>query len=69
MHIQVFDISGISAFYQYSINNSTVLPMTKSIGGGFNSIWSYKQSRKKILLVSVLLMLGLTQEVALVQRN
>lgn len=30
-----YDISGISAFYQYSINNSSVLPMKRSIGAGF----------------------------------
>ncbi len=30
-----YDISGVSAFYQLSINNSSVLPMTRSIGAGF----------------------------------
>ncbi|WP_051635555.1 carbohydrate porin [Legionella wadsworthii] len=30
-----YDISGISAFYQFSINNSSVLPMNRSVGGGF----------------------------------
>ncbi len=29
-----YDISGISAFYQYGINNSSVLPMKQSVGGG-----------------------------------
>ncbi len=29
-----YDISGISAFYQYGINNSSVLPMKQSIGAG-----------------------------------
>ncbi|MFA6301556.1 MAG: carbohydrate porin [Legionella sp.] len=32
-----YDISGISSFYQYSINNSTVLPMNKSIGAGLTA--------------------------------
>ncbi|MBL7479584.1 carbohydrate porin [Legionella bononiensis] len=32
-----FDISGISAFYQLSINNSSVLPMNKSIGAGLTA--------------------------------
>jgi porin len=31
------DISGISAFYQYSINNSTALPMKQSIGAGLTA--------------------------------
>lgn len=31
------DISGVSAFYQYSINNSKVLPMKKSIGSGLTA--------------------------------
>lgn len=31
------DISGISSFYQYSINNSSVLPMKQSIGGGLTA--------------------------------
>ncbi len=30
-----YDISGVSAFYQLSINNSSVLPMNRSIGAGF----------------------------------
>ncbi|KTC79729.1 Carbohydrate-selective porin, OprB family [Legionella cherrii] len=29
-----YDTSGISAFYQYGINNSSVLPMKQSVGGG-----------------------------------
>ncbi|KTD68246.1 Carbohydrate-selective porin, OprB family [Legionella steelei] len=32
-----YDISGISAFYQLSINNSSVLPMNKSIGAGLTA--------------------------------
>lgn len=31
------DISGISSFYQYSINNSSALPMKESIGAGFTA--------------------------------
>lgn len=32
-----FDTSGVSAFYQLSINNSSVLPMNKSIGAGLTA--------------------------------
>jgi len=31
------DISGISGFYQYSINNSSVLPMKQSLGAGLTA--------------------------------
>ena len=31
------DISGVSAFYQYSINNSSALPMKRSIGAGLTA--------------------------------
>ena len=30
-----YDISGISMYYQYGYNNSSVLPMNQSFGGGF----------------------------------
>lgn len=32
-----YDISGISAFYQYGINNSSVLPMKQSVGAGLTA--------------------------------
>lgn len=31
------DISGISTFYQYGINNSSVLPMKQSVGAGLTA--------------------------------
>lgn len=32
-----YDISGVSAFYQYSINNSSSLPMKRSLGAGLTA--------------------------------
>lgn len=32
-----FDTSGISAFYQYGVNNSSILPMKQSIGAGLTA--------------------------------
>ena len=31
------DVNGVSAFYQYSINNSSALPMKQSLGGGLTT--------------------------------
>jgi porin len=32
-----YDISGVSAFYQYGVNNSSVLPMKQSVGAGLTA--------------------------------
>ncbi|WP_238583865.1 carbohydrate porin [Legionella brunensis] len=32
-----YDISGVSAFYQYGVNNSSVLPMKQSVGAGLTT--------------------------------